>query len=210
LTSTGKSSLLLRCKLQSNQHLSKEEKADLFLLAFFNMIFVGFFICCPVCEWMWSQVQATNRLTDADDWVWHRELLIKLPIHVLVTESSFYAAHYLLHFNPFLYQHIHKVHHRFKAPTAMTCVYAHPLEFALANVLPIYLGPMLTNAHPYTCYAWWTMAMLGTCKGHCGYRILNHADPHDEHHLFTTCNFGGMPLFDLILGTTYQKNKAVD
>lgn len=202
LAATAKSPLALRCKLQSNQHLSKEGKMDLVRLAFINMVLVGFFFCCPVYEFIWNNIQGDNRLSETDDWKWQTELFLKIPIHVLVTDISFYTAHYLLHYNSFLYKHIHKVHHRFKAPTAMACVYAHPLEFVLANVFPIYLGPILTNAHPFTCYAWWSMAMLGTCKGHCGYKILNHVDPHDEHHQFYTYNFGGaMPFFDLLFGT---------
>lgn len=68
----------------------------------------------------------------------------------------------MLHSSSWLCMHIHKVHHRFPAPTGMASVYAHPVEFCLANVLPIYLGPILANAHPKTCYIWWCMSILGT------------------------------------------------
>jgi hypothetical protein len=91
LASTGESVSVLttmQAPAESSTLILKEGKVDLFLLAFFNMVFVGFFFfCCPVYEWIWSShVQATNRSTDADDWIWHRELLIKIPIHFLVAD----------------------------------------------------------------------------------------------------------------------------
>jgi len=204
LVKSKKSPLLARCKLQPNQHLSPKEKLDLILLSFFNMIIVALFICCPIFEWLWNHIQHhPDRLAEADDWIWHRELLLKLPIHAIVAESGFYSIHVIMHRYPFLYRHIHKVHHRFIAPTAMACVYAHPLEFAFGNIFPIYLGPMLTNAHPMTCYIFWfPLAMAGTCKGHCGYRIMGLVDPHDAHHFYFKLNYGGMYLADYLFGTT--------
>jgi len=105
------------------------------------------------------------------DAIWQREILVKLPIQALVAEGSFYLVHVFLSTSlnvVSLQSHtIHKVHHRFIAPTAMACVYAHPIEFAIGNILPIYIGCMLTNAHPKLCYyIWFPMAMAGTCKGH--------------------------------------------
>ena len=44
--------------------------------------------------------------------------------------------------------------------------------------------------------------MLGTCKGHCGYRIFGHADYHEEHHVLYKYNYGGMGLLDYLFGTT--------
>jgi sterol desaturase/sphingolipid hydroxylase (fatty acid hydroxylase superfamily) len=199
---------LSRCKIQPKRIISGKDRDDLIKLAFFNMVFVACFVCCPLYEWVWSELQNNNgnrRLTDDDDWAstWKTELFVKLPIHALVAEASFFVVHGCLHYVPFLYQAIHSVHHRFRAPTAMACVYSHPLEFAVGNVLPIFLGPMVvTNAHPYTCYIWWGLAMLGTCKGHCGYRILGHIDGHEDHHIYYKYNYGGMGLLDHLVGTT--------
>lgn len=205
LVATNQSPLLSRCKLQPSRIVSGKDRDELIALAFFNMFFVACSVCCPLYELAWSWLRAGHRLTEADDWmsIWRSELFFKLPIHALVAEISFYGFHGLLHYSPVLYQHIHQVHHRFPAPTAMACVYAHPLEFALGNLLPIYLGPMVfTNAHPTTCYIWFSLAMLGTCKGHCGYRILGHADYHDAHHVLYRYNYGGMGLLDHLCGTT--------
>mmetsp|Transcript_15428 Transcript_15428/g.23454 ORF Transcript_15428/g.23454 Transcript_15428/m.23454 type:complete len:173 (-) Transcript_15428:219-737(-) len=170
-----------------------------------------FFICCPLFESLWIMIQNDGRRQeDSDAWLWHHELFVKIPIQAILTDISFYTIHYTLHQFSLLYQHIHKVHHRFVAPTAMTCVYAHPLEFAFGNIFPIFFGPMLTNAHPFTCWAlWFPLATLGTCIGHCGYRIFGHyEDPHDKHHSNVQCNYGGMCISDYIFGTLKVGNAS--
>ena len=144
------SSVMAHCKLQPDVHLNSGEIRDLILLAALNMLFVAPFLCCPVFEWFWDCIQGSNRLSETDEFLWRKELLIKLPVHALVAEGAFYLVHILLHRSAFLYRHIHKVHHRFVAPTVMACVYAHPLEFAVGNIFPIYLGGILSNAHPTT------------------------------------------------------------
>ena len=194
--------ILLRCKLQPHKSITGRDRKDLVFLTSFNMLFVSFFICCPIYEWVWNQIQGTHRLSESQDpWNWPNELLFKLPVHMVMTDMAFYVIHCLLHHSPLLYRYIHKMHHRFTAPTVMACVYAHPIEFVVGNVLPIYLGPIFTNAHPKTCYIWWALAMLGTCKGHSGYQIFGHADYHEEHHLVNKYNYGGIGLMDYLCGT---------
>ena len=206
---------LIHAKIQSDRHYTWREKMDLILLTAFNMLFVSTCICCPLYESLWHQMypslpgkSSNPRLTIDDEWSWSTELFLKMPIHVVVTETCFYTLHRLLHALPWLYRHVHKVHHRWTAPTAMACVYAHPLEFALANVWPIYASAIVTNAHPYTCYAWWALAMAGTCLGHCGYRIAGYQDAHDQHHVSFHVHYGGLFLSDWLMGTTATCAKA--
>lgn len=78
---------------------------------------------------------------------------------------------------------------------------AHPLEFLVGNLLPIYLGPIITNAHPLTSYFWFAAAIIGTCKGHSGYRIFGCADYHDEHHFYYKYIYGGIYVLDFLIGT---------
>ena len=172
------------CKLQPNRFIIGKDRIDLVRLAFINMVLVACFVCCPLFGYTWDRIINQRKIQGKpyEDFsiVWKQEVFGKLPIHALLAEVSFYVVHGFLHWSPTLYKKIHKVHHRFVAPTAMACVYAHPLEFAIGNVLPIYLGPMVCDSHPMTCYIWWGLAMLGTCKGHSGYRIFGHKDDHEE------------------------------
>lgn len=187
-------------KLQPDRYITKSEMFDVLGLAFLNMAILGPFLCAPLFEFVWEFLHGDNRLeAGKDPWDWHREV-IRIPIDMFLNEVSFYAAHYFLH-KPFWYQHVHKVHHRFKAPTAMAAAYAHPLEFIFGNVLCIGLGPILTNAHPYTAYFWFSAAILSTCKGHSGYDILN-ASTHDLHHQHTNWNFGVLHFGDYFMGTS--------
>ena len=203
LVATSRAPRCLRqAKIQPHRQLTTREKVDLMALSAFNMLIVSTCICCPVYESLWNQVQSQQRLTIHDEWSLSTELLLNMPIHVLVTETCFYSMHRAMHAFPWLYRHVHKVHHRWTAPTAAACVYAHPVEFALANVWPIHAGPMLTNAHPYTSFAWWALAMAGTCLGHAGYRILGYQDAHDEHHVAFHVHYGGLFLSDWLMGTT--------
>jgi len=194
------SPIFLNCKLQPSQFITEGDRIDLILLSSFNMLFVAFFLCCPLYKSLWSWIQGNDRLRESDDFIWQCELQ-KILLHIVATEIGFYSVHYLLHYSPFLYRHIHKVHHRFPAPTSMGCVYAHPIEFAIGNLFPIYVGPILFNSHPTTCYAYFVLAMIGTCKGHCGYTIFGHVDHHDDHHLYYKYNYGGMYISDYFFGT---------
>lgn len=196
-----KSPWLKKHKIKPNHYISGKERRDLITLTAFNMLMVAPLISVPLFEILWDRIHGKFRLSEDDIWVWEIELLQKIPIQILVTEVGFYTIHIIMHSWPLLYKHIHKIHHRFQAPTAMACVYAHPLEFLLGNLLPIYMGPILTNAHPFTSYFWFVAAMVGTCKGHSGYKIFGHADYHEEHHYFYKYNYGGMYILDFLFGT---------
>ena len=201
LVASNGSRWLKMAKIRPNQFISGKERRDLIMLTAFNMLIVAPLISVPVCEMLWDRMNGTQRLTEEDEWECQIELLQKIPTHFIVTEVGFYMVHIVMHSQPTLYKYIHKVHHRFQAPTAMACVYTHPLEFLVGNLLPIYLGPILTNAHPFTSYIWFIAAIIGTCKGHSGYRIFGHADYHEEHHSYYTYNYGGMYVLDSLFGT---------
>lgn len=201
LVASNRSRWLTMAKIRPTKFISGNDRRDLIMLTAFNMLLVAPLISVSFFEMLWDRRNGEHRLTEEDEWVWQTELLEKVPIHFIVTELGFYVVHIFLHSQPILYKHVHKVHHRFQAPTAMACVYAHPLEFLVGNLFPIFLGPILTNAHPFTCYVWFAAAMTSTCKGHSGYRIFGHADYHEEHHLLYNYNYGGMYVLDTLFGT---------
>ena len=88
-------------------------------------------------------------------------------VHINVIDVWFYSTHRLLHVQP-IYTWIHKWHHRFKAPNAVCCTYANPIEFNLGNVMGVVLGPALTNCHPYTAAFWLAFSLASTAGSHSG------------------------------------------
>jgi len=60
---------------------------------------------------------------------------------MLLREVTFYYSHRLLH-HPILYKWIHKKHHNWISPVAISAAYCHPIEHVVSNVLPIALGKL--------------------------------------------------------------------
>ena len=90
----------------------------------------------------------------------------------------------LVHWGP-LYRTIHKKHHEWTAPMGIISVYAHPIEYIIANSLPIMIGPVVMRSHILTTWVWYGLAMFTTVVHHSGYHLpwLLSPEFHDYHHL---------------------------
>ena len=104
-----------------------------------------------------------------------------------------------------LAQWIHKLHHTFKSPAALTAKYAHPVEHLVSNIAPVMLGPLLFNAHPLVQGLWISYGMVQTTVVHSGYNLsawLPQSHAHDWHHEVTVECFGTeLGLMDYLCGT---------
>eukprot|EP01094_Clydonella_sp_ATCC50884_P026047 TRINITY_DN7024_c0_g1_i2.p1 TRINITY_DN7024_c0_g1~~TRINITY_DN7024_c0_g1_i2.p1 ORF type:complete len:189 (-),score=72.89 TRINITY_DN7024_c0_g1_i2:203-769(-) len=130
-------------------------------------------------------------------------------VFLAVEEIGFFYSHWAFHHERF-YKPFHKFHHEFKAPIAMACVYAHPLEHIVANLLPLLLGPILVHGHVIELWAWLTIGILSTINGHSGYQMPGFPDAftHDYHHEAFNYNFGALGICDWLHGTAGKSRKA--
>lgn len=128
------------------------------------------------------------------------ENLYKIPFLLLVYEIMFFYSHIILHM--FFYERIHKIHHRWIEPMAISATYAHPFEHFFSVILPVILAAKWTDINYTTTRSWHIFALVNTLiSAHGGYKFSN---MHAIHHARVNCNFGALGLLDWLHGT-YEK-----
>ncbi len=166
----------------SRSYFTPQEWIDAVGLSLFNLFITSWAVMLPV--YYFINVYPVHEDTPLD----LKTEVVKFAVCAVTVETWFYVTHYALHL-PMFYSRIHKKHHRFKAPIAVASMYAHPIEFALGNLLGVILGPLLTQCHPITSYVWICNALISTGGSHSGYKMF-YADFHDQHHQYFDYNFG--------------------
>lgn len=111
-------------------------------------------------------------------------VLAELAFFIFVEEIGFYYSHRMLH-SKHIYKYIHKKHHEWSAPVAITAIYCHPIEHILSNFGPPLLGVCLIGSHVTTAWLWFCLAIMNTLNAHSGYHFPFFPSPemHDFHHL---------------------------
>ena len=110
--------------------------------------------------------------TDNQTFPERMEILFQLIFCMFCEDFFFYWGHRTLH-RPWFYGKIHKQHHEFTQPIGLSAEYSHPLEFFVANSLPMASGPIFlgTRMHMFTKLCWLTLRLGETVDGHCGYEF---------------------------------------
>lgn len=110
-------------------------------------------------------------------------IIMELIVCAFCYEFFFYYSHRLLHWGK-LYRWIHKKHHEWSAPVALTAIHCHPIEHAFGNLTPVLSGLLISGSHFVTAMIWLTIVTLLTLADHSGYHcnFLISSDAHDFHH----------------------------
>ena len=139
-------------------------------------------------------------------------LALVMPI---IHETHFYLIHRLIH-TPFLYKHVHSIHHNSVNPSPYSSLSMHPVELIL--YLGMALWHLIIPSNPILALYQLHRAGLGAIPGHIGFdkievsedRVLDtHAHIHYLHHKYFEVNYGdGLVPFDKWFGTFHDGSKA--
>lgn len=144
----------------------------------------------------------------ADHPVYLISLALIMPI---IHETHFYLIHRLIH-TPFLYRHVHSVHHNSVNPSPYSSLSMHPVELLL------YLGMafwhLVIPSNPILALYQLHRAGFGAIPGHIGFdkielgannAVDTHAYIHYLHHKYFEVNYGdGLVPFDKWFGTFHD------
>lgn len=137
-------------------------------------------------------------------------IAVQVAFFFVVEDYLNYWIHRLLHL-PWLYKHVHSVHHTYDAPFGIVAAYAHPAE-VIALAIPTFAGPVLVSPHLYTLLLWQLFRNLEAIDIHSGYELpyslmtilpaYAGARHHDYHHYMHSGNFASVFTWcDKIYGT---------
>lgn len=177
------------------------------------VLFNNLALSCTLTYLTFPSAQAKGAFSfGVDDFPSTFTIVWQLAFCVLVEDFLFYWSHRFLHI-PFLFKHIHKIHHKHHSPIGIASECAHPVEFYFGNMLPFTTGALLARSHAFTFWMWMAWRLGKTAEAHSGYsfpfspfQILPFANPasaHDYHHNrgINSCYGSFLGIWDTLMGT---------
>ena len=114
----------------------------------------------------------------------------------------FFYLHFIFHKNKFLYNKVHRKHHKWVNQTAISALYAHPLEIILCNYMSLMLGFFLTKFNFYCVLIMISVGTINALYVHSGYRLIsNKKMGHYQHHIIYNKQYGVLGILDRIYKT---------
>ena len=179
---------LKRFRIQKRKYRSKVFWKRFPLIAFnlsilFFLAGVGLYLTYPMFDMTTQSITA---------------MALQILLLIVVDDVYFYFFHRTLHTSPYLYDRIHKIHHRAYAPFPLEYIYVHPLEWMLGGVgIPIGLGVIYLTQGSVSVHAFWIFALwrnIHEVDIHSGLRsklglfvpFYGTAEHHDRHHMKNT------------------------
>lgn len=132
---TNRPKFLRRYKVQQNTNEPVDTKrlVQVIISVIVNQIFVG--IPFAIFSFYAMKLRGMPNVRELPTFHW---VLFELGICILVEEFGFYYSHRLMH-NKRIYKHIHKQHHLWQSPVAVTAIYAHPIGKNKRNAATTFL-----------------------------------------------------------------------
>lgn len=199
-------------KCQPKKFMSPELERDEILLGSLSLFIgstISAFISCYVMNGGSTKIYYS--VSDYG-WLWY---FASWPVVFMWQDYLTYWHHRFYHL-PFFYKNFHKLHHKYKQPTAFSVTAIHPFEFV--HMQAVLVSPMVLFPVHWTVFV--TILAYLYYHGiidHSGINFKAHWwqpwQPdcifHDNHHQYFHVNFGfNMEIWDKIHGTYRQKNKV--
>lgn len=199
-------------KCQPNKFMPPDLERHEILLGSFSLFLGSSVSACIACYVMnGGETKIYYNIGDYG-WLWY---FISIPVVFIWQDYLTYWHHRFYHL-PFFYKNFHKLHHKYKQPTAFSVTAIHPVEFL--HMQGVLISPMVLFPVHWTVFV--TILVYIYYHGIIDHSGINFKaywwqpwQPdcifHDNHHQYFHVNFGfNIEIWDKIHGTYRQKNKV--
>ncbi|XP_046614818.1 methylsterol monooxygenase 1-like [Neodiprion virginianus] len=198
-------------KCQPQKWITPELERHEIIIGTISLLLTSTFSACLACYISNGGPCSVYYKFDDYSWTWW---FLSWPVIYIYLDYATYWLHRIYH-TPWLYKHFHKLHHKYKQPTAFSVTAIHPVEILHIQIclcIPLFALP--THWVPYC-----TIAMYNYYHGiidHSGINFKAYwwqpwqpdAIFHDNHHQYFHVNFGfNCFIWDKIHGTYRQKDR---
>lgn len=166
---------------------------------------------------MWMNNWETTVTFEVEDLPSVPKTLLLNFIWIILEDITFALVHRALH-TPFLYKHIHKVHHTYTSTIALAGLYSHPIEHIFGNLVPLTIPAFILGKqlHFVTYVFILCRRLIASTIAHSGYNFPSEPSEmfpfkaysayHDFHHgnNINSNLGGGTILTDFVMGTNKE------